>query len=174
MSPGTPGLSCSRTHTGPGRENVESRLIKWRCMAILSYLVLICTHDGLDHAGPLETKSSHGMEDVHHPLGLQPLQQGIDSYECASTTTPTTRGRGGSPYIYEFYKLSSLLLNSGCVPAVNNNRPVSRSPLPFLHLADDINHVGTIIRDSTILRPLCVLELLDRNGGAILQCGGKH
>ena len=44
----------------------------------------------LDHAGTLEAQTSNSVEDIHHPLCLEPLQQDADSNKRPSPPTATT------------------------------------------------------------------------------------
>ena len=44
----------------------------------------------LDHAGTLEAQTSDSVEDIHHPLCFEPLQQDADSNERPCPATATT------------------------------------------------------------------------------------
>ncbi len=55
-------------------------------------------YQGGHHVWSLEAKGPDGMEDVHHPLSLQTLQQDADGYDGPSTTTPITANENKGIY----------------------------------------------------------------------------
>ena len=49
-----------------------------------------CTYCWSNHARTLQTKSSDCLEDIHHTLRLESLNEQANSYVSACSTTPTT------------------------------------------------------------------------------------
>lgn len=59
-----------------------------------AFIVSGAAHQGVDHAWPLHAQCPHSLEDVHHTLCLQPVQQVGNGNVGASSTTPTAAQRG--------------------------------------------------------------------------------
>ena len=59
-----------------------------------AFIVSASAHQGVDHAWPLHAQCPHSLEDVHHTLCLQPVQQVGNGNIGASSTTPAAAQRG--------------------------------------------------------------------------------
>ena len=59
-------------------------------LPVFMWLLPCFAYQGGHHVRSLEAKGSDSMEDVHHPLSLQALQQDADGYDSPGAATPIT------------------------------------------------------------------------------------